>query len=174
MDHNLHETLNLIQDMNSNPEVESNQGVDLNQEMTLNQIMSKNVVSVNPQQSVSEAAQKMSQHNVGSLPVVQNGEVIGILTDRDISLRATSKGLDPNTTNVDAIMSTNLVTGSPQMDIQEASRLMQEKQIRRLPVIENNQLSGIVALGDFATQDNFQDEAEETLSSISEPSNPQM
>lgn len=141
---------------------------------TLEQIMTKNVVSVNPQQSIAQAAQLMSQYNIGSVPVIQNGQVMGILTDRDISLRATSKGLDPNTTKVNSIMSTNLVTGTPQMDVHEAAGLMKEKQIRRLPVVENNQLSGIVALGDFATKNIYQNEAGEALSGISQPSAPQM
>jgi len=141
---------------------------------SLQDLMTKNVVTVSPQQSVAQAAQLMSQYNVGSLPVVENEQVKGIITDRDISLRATSQGLDPNTTKVDSVMSKNLVTGTPQMDVHEAARLMKEKQVRRLPVIENNQLKGIVALGDLTTQNIYQDEAGEALAGISEPSAPQM
>ena len=140
----------------------------------IGQIMTKNVVSVSSEQSVAEAAQKMSQYNIGSVPVVENGQVVGILTDRDVSLRATSKGLDPNNTKVNAIMSQNLVTGSSQMDVHEAADLMKQKQIRRLPVVDNNQLAGMVSIGDLATKNIYQNEAGEALSGISQPSSPLM
>lgn len=141
---------------------------------SLQEIMTKNVATVSPQQSVQEAAQIMSRYNVGSVPVVQNGECVGIITDRDISLRATAQGLDPATTKVESVMSRNVVTGTPQMDIHEAANLMAQHQIRRLPVVENDKLTGIVSLGDLAVQDIYQNEAGQTLSEISQPSAPQM
>ncbi len=140
----------------------------------LGQIMTKNVVTVGPQQSVAEAAQKMSQYNIGSVPVVENGQIVGILTDRDIALRSTSKGLDPNNTKVDSVMSKDIITGSPQMDVHEAANIMKNKQIRRLPVVDNNQLTGMVSIGDLATTDIYQNEAGEALTGISEPSTPLM
>ena len=141
---------------------------------TLQQIMTTNVATVSPQQSVAEVAQVMSQYNVGSVPVVKNGECVGIVTDRDITLRVTAKGEDPSTTKVEQVMSRNIVTGNPQMDIHQAADLMAQRQIRRLPVVENNRLTGIVALGDLAVKNIYQDEAGQALSSISEPSSPQM
>lgn len=141
---------------------------------SLQQIMTQNVVSVSPQQSVSEAAQMMSRYNVGSVPVVENEQVVGILTDRDISLRTTSRGMDPKTTTVDSVMSRDLVTGTPQMDVHEAADLMKQKQIRRLPVVDNNRLAGMVSLGDLATRAIYQNEAGQALSGISVPSSPQM
>ncbi|WP_333870678.1 CBS domain-containing protein [Desulforamulus putei] len=140
----------------------------------LKDIMTQNVATVTPQQTVQEAAQLMSQYNVGSVPVVENGKCVGIVTDRDIALRAVSQGQDPATTKVQTVMTTGVVTGTPQMDVHEAANLMAQRQIRRLPVVENGQLAGIVALGDLATQNIYQNEAGQALSSISEPSSPTM
>lgn len=138
----------------------------------LSEIMTKSVASVNPSQSIQEAAKLMSQHNVGAIPVMQNGSVVGIVTDRDITLRSVSQGQAPTSISVETIMSSNLVTGTPEMDVHEAANLMSEKQIRRLPVVDNGQLAGIVALGDLATQNIYQNEAGEALSQISTPSSP--
>jgi CBS domain-containing protein len=139
---------------------------------SLNNIMAKNVVSVTSSQSLQEAAALMSQYNVGSIPVVDNGAVMGIITDRDITLRSTAQGL-PSSTPVSQVMTSNIVTGTPDMDVHEAANLMAQQQIRRLPVVENNQVVGMVALGDLATKNIYQNEAGEALSSISIPANPQ-
>lgn len=141
---------------------------------SIRDIMTSSVATVSPQQSVKEAAQIMSQYNVGSIPVVDNGNCIGIVTDRDIALRSASQGLDPQATAVQSVMSTGLVTGAPEMAVHEAASLMAEKQIRRLPVVENGQLTGMVALGDLATTNIYQNEAGEALSGISESDVPTM
>lgn len=141
---------------------------------TLKDIMTANVASVTPNQTVQEAANLMSQYNVGSLPVVENGQVRGIVTDRDITLRSTAQG-KANTTTVSEVMSSqDIVEGQPGMDVHQAAQLMAQRQVRRLPVVENGQLVGIVALGDLATQNIYQDDAEQALSNISVPSKPQM
>lgn len=141
---------------------------------SLEQIMTRNVATVSPQQSVADAAQIMSQYNVGSVPVVQNGQCVGIITDRDISLRVTAKGMDASTTKVETVMSKDIITGTPQMDVHEAANILAQHQIRRLPVVENNRLTGIVSLGDLAVQNIYQNEAGEALSNISKPSEPKM
>lgn len=128
--------------------------------------MSQNVISVSSNQSVQEAAQLMSQHNVGAIPVVDNGQLKGIITDRDITLRTTAKGMEENTP-VSQVMSTNLIFGNPDMSLQEAAQLMSENQIRRLPVVENNQVVGMVALGDLATNTMSDESAGEALTNIS-------
>lgn len=140
----------------------------------LQDIMTQKVATVTPQQSVQEAAQLMSQYNVGAIPVVENGKCVGIVTDRDITLRAVSQGQAPGNTKVQAVMTDGIVTGTPQMDVHEAANLMAQRQIRRLPVVENGQLAGIVALGDLATQNIYQNEAGQALTQISEPSSPTM
>lgn len=139
---------------------------------SLKDIMTQNVATISPQQSAQEAAQLMSQHNVGSIPVVENNSCVGIVTDRDIALRAVSQGRDPKTTRVQEVMTSGIVTGAPEMDVHEAADLMAQQQIRRLPVIENGKITGIVALGDLATQNIYQNEAGQALSNISEPAAP--
>ncbi|ANB58560.1 CBS domain protein [Anoxybacillus sp. B7M1] len=139
---------------------------------TVEGIMTKNVATVSPNQTVQEAAELMSQKNVGALPVVENGQVRGIITDRDITLRTTADGKGASIP-VSQVMSTNLVTGTPNMSVGEAANVMAQHQIRRLPIVENNQLRGIVALGDIATNQQYDNAAEQALTNISEPSQPQ-
>ncbi|MFD1738988.1 CBS domain-containing protein [Bacillus salitolerans] len=136
-------------------------------------IMTENVATVSSSQTIKEAAELMSQYNVGSIPVVENGQVIGMVTDRDITIRSTAQGLG-SSTPVSQVMTTAIVQGNPYMNIEEAASLMAQKQIRRLPIVENNQLVGMVALGDIATNEMFDEEAEEALTNISIPSQPQM
>jgi CBS domain-containing protein len=138
---------------------------------TIENIMTKQVATVTPNQTVQEAAQLMSQHDVGAIPVVENGQVKGILTDRDITLRSTAQGLNPST-SVSQVMSSNVITGTPNMSVDEAAKVMSKNQIRRLPIVQNNQLCGIVALGDMATNSAYDSQAEQALSNISESSYP--
>lgn len=140
----------------------------------LSDIMSKNVISVSPQQSIKEAAELMSRHNVGSLPVVENGQLRGIITDRDITLRSTAQGGNETAQVSECMTSSDLVTATPTMDVDEASRLMSEKRLRRLPVVDHHQMVGMVSLGDVATDGSAEHEAGAALSSISSPSQPKI
>jgi CBS domain-containing protein len=135
---------------------------------TIQECMSKNIATVSSSQTIKEAAELMSQSNVGSIPVVDNGQLRGIITDRDITLRSTAEGLDSNT-KVSQVMTTNLVSGHTSMSTQEAAKVMAQHQIRRLPIVENNQLVGIVALGDLATNQMSDEAAGHALTNISEP-----
>ncbi|MFL0196090.1 CBS domain-containing protein [Clostridium sp. WILCCON 0269] len=140
--------------------------------MKVKNIMTKSVASLNPDDTVQKAAQVMQENNVGSIPVCQGGKVIGIITDRDISIRAeVTEGAGSKT--VRDIMSSNPVTVSPDMDVQDVSRIMSERQIRRVPVVENNNIVGIVSLGDLAVNPKSNNQAGDALSSISQPSNSQ-
>jgi CBS domain-containing protein len=139
----------------------------------LRDIMSQNVASVSPQDNVYQAATLMKQHNVGLIPVVENGALRGVITDRDVVLRSVATK-QPNSMSVSDVMTNNVITGTPEMSVNEASQLMAQNQIRRLPVVENNQLVGIVSLGDMAVRENFANEAGQALSNISTPSSPQM
>jgi CBS domain-containing protein len=140
---------------------------------SIRDIMTENVATVSPSQTIQEAAALMSQYNVGAIPVIEQGQVRGIITDRDITLRSTAQGLTSSTA-VSEVMTTSVVYGNPSMNVEEAAGLMAQNQIRRLPIIENNQLVGVVALGDIASNEMFDEEAEEALTSISIPSQPQM
>ncbi|WP_085992563.1 CBS domain-containing protein [Oceanobacillus senegalensis] len=140
----------------------------------LRDIMSQNVMTVNETQSVQEAAGIMSQYNVGAVPVVNNsGQMVGIVTDRDITLRTTAQGQNAGTPVSQVMTGQKMVEGTPDMDVHQAANLMAQQQIRRLPVVENGQLVGMVALGDLAVQNQYANEAEQALSSISTPSSPQ-
>lgn len=140
--------------------------------MKVKNIMTKSVASLNPEDTVDKAAQVMAENNIGSLPVCQQGKVIGILTDRDISIRAMGNG-DSSVKTVRDVMSSNPVTVSPDMDIKDVSRIMSERQIRRVPVVENDNVIGIVALGDLATNPKSNTQAGDALTSISQPGNSQ-
>jgi CBS domain-containing protein len=133
----------------------------------LSDIMTKNVDVVSPLDNVFEVAVKMKQDGVGVIPVCENGQLLGVITDRDIVIRGVAEKR-PGSTKVTDIMSEDLYTGSPDMNLEEAANLMSEKQIRRLPVIENNKLVGIVSLGDLAVHKESDTTAGQVLSEVSE------
>ncbi|PTM59897.1 CBS domain-containing protein [Desmospora activa] len=140
----------------------------------LGEIMSTNVASVSPQDPIQQAAMLMKQYNVGIIPVVENGQLQGVVTDRDVVLRSVADQNGASLTVGDVMTNQNLITGSPNMSVDEASQLMAQHQIRRLPVVDNNQLVGIVALGDLAVRQQHSDEAGQALANISEQDNIQM
>lgn len=136
-------------------------------------IMTKSVAYVYPASNCVEAAQLMQKHNVGAIPVMDQRGVVGIVTDRDIVVRNIAHGNNPQDTPVKDVMTSMVTTVSPDMDIREVSSLMSEQQIRRVPVMENNKLVGIVSLGDLATNSGADMEASEALTEISRPSRPE-
>ena len=142
--------------------------------MHLHEIMSRNLFTVSPKASLAEAAKLMRDHNVGALPVVEGEKVVGILTDRDIAVRALAGNKNAVSLAVSEIMSRELVFGHPEMDVHEAAQLMANEQIRRLPVIDAGSLVGMVALGDLAVEAPYENEAGMALSEISQPSRPLM
>ena len=136
-------------------------------------IMSKTVMTVASDDPVEKAAQLMKQHGIGSVPVCDRGKVVGMVTDRDIVLRSTAAGQDSNQ-KVKDVMSPNPVVGDPEMDVHEVAKIMSEKQIRRLPIVENDNLVGVVSLGDLSVKPTLQDNAGEALKDISQPGGVQM
>lgn len=137
--------------------------------MNIQQIMSKDIIWVGADEPVEKAAQLMRQHNIGSIPVCQGDRVIGMVTDRDITVREVATNQDQQR-SVASVMTSNPVTGTPDMDVQQAAKLMGENQIRRLPIVEGGRLVGIVSLGDISTQTSFKRPAGEALNDISQPS----
>jgi CBS domain-containing protein len=133
----------------------------------ISDIMTKDVDFVTPLDNVYEVAVKMKQDNVGVIPVCENDQIIGVITDRDIVLRGVAEKR-PGSTQVSDIMSEDLYTGSPEMSVKEAAELMADKQIRRLPIVENNKLVGIVSLGDISLNKESDNAAGHTLSEVSE------
>lgn len=140
--------------------------------MKLKDVMTRKVCTSTPDSSIREVAEQMKKLNVGAIPVLEGDRPIGIITDRDIVLRTISENKDPFNTKASEIMSQDLVFGTPDMDADDAAALMSRYQIRRLPVVDNNRLIGIVALGDLAATPYLVDEAGDTLSDISHPIGP--
>jgi len=139
--------------------------------MKLKDLMTTSVTSVTESDTIQRAAQLMASINCGSLPVVQNNRVIGVVTDRDIVIHAVAKGQTNGT--IRDCMTRQVITGTPDMDAHEAADLMAQHQIRRLPVCDpSGNLVGICAIGDLATVDIHINEAGDALSKISEPSTP--
>ena len=108
--------------------------------------------SAEPSQSLVEAAQVMKQEDVGSLPVVEGGRLLAVLTDRDIVVRAVSEGVDLRATRLGDVASHELVTVGPDEDLDEALRLMARHQVRRLPVVDEQRLVGMLAQADVASE----------------------
>ncbi|EJO5348970.1 CBS domain-containing protein [Clostridium botulinum] len=138
--------------------------------MKVMDVMTQSVATLNRNDSVEKAAQLMSEHNVGSIPICDNNKVVGVITDRDIALRSVAKGSN-NNMQVGNVMTSNPVTASTDMDVHDAARIMSERQIRRLPVEDNQNIVGIVALGDLAIEPKSKNEAQQALSGISEQNN---
>nr|WP_251027557.1 CBS domain-containing protein [Bacillus sp. ISL-41] len=120
--------------------------------------------------NVFEVAVKMKEWNVGSIPIVDEDKLVGMITDRDIVIRGIAEKHPPSS-KVESVMSDHLVTATPDMSTKEATKLMADHQIRRLPVVEGEKLVGIVALGDFAVNEMTDEQAQNALSEISEPGN---
>lgn len=140
--------------------------------MKVTEIMTGNVDTCSKQASLQEVAAKMRDLDVGSIPIVDNDKLVGIITDRDIVTRgiAEQKSLDSPASD---ILSANPVTGTPDMDVEEAANLMSQHQIRRLPIVEGDKVVGIVSLGDIAVKDQTYDNAEIALDDVSEPAEPE-
>jgi CBS domain-containing protein len=115
-------------------------------------VMSRSVRATSPSQSLTEAAALMRSEDVGSVPVVDDGRLIGIVTDRDIVVRAVAERRDPQSITVAEIASRELVTVEPEQDLDEALRLMATHQVRRLPVVEDGRLVGMLAQADVAIE----------------------
>lgn len=136
--------------------------------MKVRDIMTPQVEVADYNTSLAQVAEMMKRENVGAIPVCQQDELRGILTDRDIVTKAVAEGKDLASIQVSEIMSTNPVSIKPEADIHEAARLMSNNQIRRLPVVENGKLVGMLSLGDLAIENIHEDEAGEALSNISQ------
>ena len=140
--------------------------------MQLRDVMTKDVEAISADATLEEAARKMKELDVGPLPVVDDGTVIGVITDRDITVRATAHGSDPKTSRVRDAMTSDVVSCFEDEGVEAAARVMSEKQIRRLLVLtREKKLVGIVSLGDLAIEAG-DDLAGEVLEDVSQPSQP--
>ena len=123
--------------------------------MKVHEIMTAHARCVGPENTLVEAAGLMREMDVGALPVCDNDRLAGMVTDRDIALRGVADGRDPNTTSIREVMTPGIVYVFADQDVEEVARVMEERQIRRLPVLNRQKrLVGIVSLGDIAISSN--------------------
>jgi CBS domain-containing protein len=136
--------------------------------MSVRDVMTPGVRTVSASQSLADAADVMKGEDVGSVPVVEEGRLTGILTDRDIVTRAVAERRDPRTVKVEEVVSQELVTVEADQDLDEALALMARHQVRRLPVVEEGRLVGMLAQADVALEAK-EKKVGETVEEISKP-----
>lgn len=143
--------------------------------MQVREVMTKDIVMADINDTVIDVAKLMEHHNIGCIPVIENGEkVLGVITDRDIVIKMAKHNYDPYNTLATTIMSDNLYYVRPDVDVKFAFDLMRKQQVRRLPVLENGKILGMISLGDLAvTAQDKKAEISEALTEISMPKGPE-
>ena len=138
--------------------------------MKLSTIMTGGIETIPPQASLAEAAKKMASQDIGSLPVcAEPRRVVGIITDRDITVRAVARGMDPNQTRVEDVARHDVLCCSSEAEVEDACQLMEKRQVRRLLVTgQDDTPVGIVSLGDIALCLR-ESQSGEVLKKVSEP-----
>ena len=136
--------------------------------MKLKEIMSTNPIKIHPEETVAVAARTLTHYNIGALPVCrEDGKLCGVVTDRDLVVRCLASGKTPENTRVKEVMTGRVISADPNMDTGAAAHLMGRQQIRRLPVVENGLLCGMVSLGDMAIREDCGIDAADALGDIS-------
>jgi CBS domain-containing protein len=137
--------------------------------MKVRELMTKQVIRIHPDEPVAVAARTLTQYNIGALPVCgRDGQLYGMVTDRDLVIRCMAAGRDPGSMKVRDVMTGGVVSTSPDAEIGVAAHLMGHRQVRRLPVVENGKLCGMVSLGDLAGREESVMDAADALTDISE------
>ena len=134
--------------------------------MKVQDIMTRQVIGIGPEESVEVAARQLAHYNIGVLPVTERGKLCGVVTDRDLVIRCMAGGRDPRNTRVRDVMTRQVVSVQPEMEVGVAAHLMGRQQIRRLPVTENGALCGMVSLGDLAGREESVMDAADALMDI--------
>jgi len=141
--------------------------------MQVKDVMTRDVEVIYPMNSLMEAAQKMRALDIGMLPVFDGNHIVGMLTDRDITIRTTAEGLDPKITSVQDAMSPEVVHAFDDEDVSAAAQKMSERQLRRLIVLDRDRkLTGIVSIGDLAVDAHDDKMTGKALGRISSPGRP--
>ena len=136
--------------------------------MKVKELMTDHVIDIGQEEPVSAAARTLTHYNIGALPVCGNdGQLCGMVTDRDIVTRCLASDRKPENTRVRDVMTGWVVSASPEMDTAVAAHLMGRQQVRRLPVVENGELCGMVSLGDLAVREQSNPDAADALGDIS-------
>jgi CBS domain-containing protein len=142
--------------------------------MKVKKIMTQGCECIGPDATLAQAAQRMKDLNIGGLPICDNDRLAGMVTDRDITIRGAALGSDPKTAAVRDVMTKDVIYCFEDQDVEEAACLMEEKQIRRLPVLsQDKRLVGVITLGDIAVRARDDKRVGKTLVNVSAPSQPQ-
>ena len=137
--------------------------------MKLREIMTSPAIRVHPEESAAVAARLLSRYNIGFLPVCgSSGHICGLVTDRDLVTRCIAAGRSPEGTSVKALMTSGVTAAAADMEASEAAKLMAQQQIRRLPIVENGRLVGVVSLGDLIRTSACEEEAGRALAKITD------
>ena len=134
--------------------------------MKVREIMTTDVATATPETTLEDIATMMRDEDTGAIPVLDDDELVGIITDRDIVVRCIAEGKDPVETTVEDVLSGGLETIEPESDIEEAREIMSRRQIRRLPVVEDGGLVGMLSIGDIAVKSDA--DVGDTLEDVSE------
>ena len=135
--------------------------------MKVKDVMTKSVIHIAPEETVEVAARTLTQYNIGALPVCSGGKLCGVVTDRDIVTRCLASNRLPGQTTVEQIMTAQVHSVQPDMDVSVAAHLMGRQQVRRLPVVEKGKLCGMLSLGDLAEKEESSYDAADALGEIS-------
>lgn len=135
--------------------------------MKVREMMTQPAIRISGEESVEVAARTLAHYNIGMLPVCgKDGRLCGVVTDRDLVTRCLASGRKPGQTKVKEIMSGSVVAAEPDMDSGEVARLMARQQVRRLPVMQNGKLCGMVSVGDLANREESCAQAGQALAGI--------
>jgi CBS domain-containing protein len=136
--------------------------------MKIKEIITREPMCISPDANLVEAAEDMKALDVGILPICENDQLVGAVTDRDITVRAVAEGRNPQTTKVRDVMSDEVIYCFDDQNVEEAARVMEEMQVRRLPILDHDhRLVGIVSIGDLAARAHQIDLAGRTLAAVS-------
>lgn len=135
--------------------------------MKVKEVMTPKVIRISPEETAAVAARTLTHYNIGVLPVCgADGNVCGMLTDRDIVTRCLATGHRPEDTPVRTIMTNTVISARPDMDVTAAASLMARRQVRRLPVVESGKLCGMISLGDLSRNEDTAPDATDALAEI--------
>jgi CBS domain-containing protein len=135
----------------------------------ISEVMTNELAMVPPDTSVAEVAAIMRDRDIGDVLVVEDGKLRGIVTDRDLALQVLAEDHDPQSATVDDFMNKKVITGDASWSLDRAAKTMAKYQVRRLPIVENDHLVGIVSLGDIARYDKNKSVVSKSLEAVSEP-----
>ncbi len=134
-----------------------------------NEVMTQSLATATPDDSISHVAMIMRDRDIGDVLIMEDGKLRGIVTDRDLVIQALTDSVDPHTTPIRNFMSEKVVTGNPDWSMGKVARTMAKHRIRRLPIVEDGQLMGIVSLGDVARHEHRHSIVNKSLKAISMP-----